>query len=209
MGYKIASWTLAAYLIGSVPFGLILSFKLFGKDLRRLGSGNIGATNMLRNFGPALFVAVLLLDAAKGALAVAGAEWLGLDPIFVLLAGFAAICGHNWSIYLRFTGGKGIATAAGVLVVAFPWQVVVGVIVVFILPLLLTRYMSLASMLGAAALPAAVLLYDRGSLDTAWPYLAFALIMLFMVLFKHRDNIRRLIAGSEPRVSLKSRGAVT
>ncbi|MHB8781562.1 MAG: glycerol-3-phosphate 1-O-acyltransferase PlsY [Candidatus Geothermincolia bacterium] len=209
MGYKIVSWTLAAYLIGSVPFGLIISLKLFGKDLRRLGSGNIGATNMLRNFGPLLFVAVLLLDAGKGALAVAGAQWLGLDPVFVLLAGFAAICGHNWSVYLRFSGGKGVATAAGVLVVAFPWQVVTAVIVVFILPLLLTRYMSLASMLGAAALPAAVLLYERGRLDTAWPYLTFASIMLVMVLYKHRDNIRRLIAGSEPRVSLKSTRAAT
>jgi glycerol-3-phosphate acyltransferase PlsY len=201
--WKIIGWTVASYLIGAVPFGLILSRTVFGKDVRQMGSGNIGATNILRNFGRTAFIAVLLLDALKGAVAVVGARWLGLTAGYIILAGLAAISGHVWSIYLRFKGGKGIATGAGVLLAAFPWQITLSVVGVFLVLLLLTRYMSVSSMLAATSLPLAVVLYNRTDLGPAWPYLAFSLLVLGIVLYRHKDNLRRLRQGSEPKISFR------
>jgi glycerol-3-phosphate acyltransferase PlsY len=200
---KVILWLATSYLIGSIPFGLLVSHGLFHTDLRKLGSGNIGATNVLRNFGFQPFLAVLLLDLGKGATAVAGARILGLEQLFVLLAGLLAICGHNWSIYLGFKGGKGIATSAGVLIAAFPYQVVVAVILAFLSVVLISRYMSLGSITGALVFPAASFIYFRGELNIYWPHLTFAALTAAFALYKHRDNIKRLWRGEEPKVAIR------
>ncbi len=193
-------WIPASYLLGSVPFGLLVSRLLYKQDLRALGSGNIGATNVLRNYGVQPFIAVMLMDMAKGIAAVAVGRAAGLGPTLSLLAGLAAIAGHNWSVFLRFKGGKGIATSGGVLIAAFPWTVTVTVLGVFVVMLLLTRIMSLASMGAAVSFPlvsAWVLWDDAGRY---WPHIAVAALTCVSALFKHRENIGRLLRGEEPRL---------
>ena len=141
MALKAVAWIIASYVIGSIPFGLIVSKLLFKQDLRKLGSGNIGATNVLRNFGAQPFIAVMMLDIGKGIAAVAIGRAMGLGPNLALLAGLASIIGHNWSVFLGFRGGKGIATSGGVIIAAYPWQVTLVVIGVFVLLVLVTRIM--------------------------------------------------------------------
>jgi len=201
--FKAIAVTMCSYLLGSVPFGLIASRMFFSKDIRSLGSGNIGATNMLRNFGLVAFVAVLLLDALKGAVAIWVARALGLDQAYVLLAGLACIAGHDWSVYLKFKGGKGMATSAGVLLAGFPWPVALAVIGIFLVVALGSRFMSAGSIAGAVALPVATLSYFHANLSGNWSYLAFAGLAMGMALFRHAENIRRLLAGEEPRIKFK------
>ena len=199
-------WIPASYLLGSVPFGLLVSRLLYKQDLRALGSGNIGATNVLRNYGVQPFIAVMLMDMAKGIAAVAVGRAAGLGPTLSLLAGLAAIAGHNWSVFLRFKGGKGIATSGGVLIAAFPWTVTVTVLGVFVVMLLLTRIMSLASMGAAVSFPlvsAWVLWDDAGRY---WPHIAVAALTCVSALFKHRENIGRLLRGEEPRLGRGAAG---
>lgn len=203
MALKGALWIIAGYLIGSVPFGLLVSLGIFKQDLRKLGSGNIGATNVLRNFGTKPFVAVLILDMGKGYAAVRIGQALGLNPSLALAAGMAAIVGHIWSVFLRFKGGKGIATGGGVIIAAYPWQVTLIVLGSFLIMLLITRIMSVGSITGALAFPISSLIFLGGDLSQYW----FLLLMAFMgsafTIFKHRDNIKRLLRGEEPRLKLK------
>ncbi len=126
-------WLPVSYLLGSVPTGLIVSRLIYRSDLRKLGSGNIGATNVMRNFGVQPFIGVLAIDMLKGALAVRVAMALVMDRPLVMLAGLLAIVGHNWCIWLKFAGGKGIATTGGVIIAAFPFEVIVAVIGVFLI----------------------------------------------------------------------------
>ena len=203
-------WIAASYLLGSIPFGLVVSKLKFHRDLRELGSGNIGATNVMRNFGVRPFIAVMLLDMAKGVAAVAVGRALGLGPSLSLLAGLASIMGHNWSVYLGFRGGKGIATSAGVIFSAYPWQVTAAVLGAFLVMVLLTRIMSVGSIAGAVAFPASAAVMFRGELGTYWPHLAVAVLAFAFAVYKHRENIGRLLRGEEPRLSLpgkKSGGA--
>ncbi len=204
--FKAIAMTICSYLLGSIPFGLIASRTFFNRDIRKMGSGNIGATNMLRNFGLAAFVAVLLLDALKGAVAIWVARSLGLSQPYVLLAGLACIAGHDWSIYLRFGGGKGIATSAGVILAAFPWQVSIAVIGVFLVVTLASRFMSAGSLSGAIALPVGTLIHFRADLHAAWAYIVFAGLAMAMALLRHSENIRRLLAGEEPRIKIRKPG---
>ena len=185
-----------AYLIGSVPFGLILTRLAGAGDVRRIGSGNIGATNVLRTGRKGLALATLALDLLKGALPV----WLAyryLGPDMAVVVGLGAVLGHCFPVWLRFRGGKGVATAAGVVVALTPAVAAIA-IGVFVLVLLATRYVSLASMLGAiAAAPGDYLL---GYVQAAELYLALALL----IVVKHAGNIRRLLQGSEARFSAGS-----
>lgn len=181
----------AAYLIGSIPFGLLLT-RAFGKgDIRDIGSGNIGATNVLRTGSKGLAASTLLLDAAKGTLAV----WLAqrFAPDYALHAAAGVIIGHLYPLWLRFRGGKGVATLLGVLIALLPMSGLIYA-VVWIGLLLVLRISSVAGMAAAASAPisAAVL----GHQDKAPLLCALALL----VIWKHRENIRRLMAGSEPRV---------
>jgi len=184
------------YLIGSVPFGVILT-RLFGAgDLRSIGSGNIGATNVLRTGRKGLALATLTLDALKGALPV----WIAyrfFGPDMAVIAGLGAILGHCFPIWLKFRGGKGVATAAGVILTLTPLAGILALLV-FVLAVAVTRYVSLGSILAAiAAAPASYLL---GQVQAAELYLVIALI----IIIKHHENIHRLIAGEESKLSLGS-----
>ncbi|MBC7254041.1 MAG: glycerol-3-phosphate 1-O-acyltransferase PlsY [Actinobacteria bacterium] len=203
MAWKVPVWLACSYLLGSIPFGLLVSRLVFGQDIRRLGSGNIGATNVLRNFGVRPFIAVTLLDMGKGVAAVAVGRALGLGPGLSLLAGLLSIVGHNWSLYLRFGGGKGIATSGGVIIAAYPWQVTAAVLGAFLVMVLVSRIMSVGSLSAAVAFPAATVLLLRGDLSTYWPHLAVSCLTSLFAFYRHRENIRRLLSGEEPRISLR------
>jgi len=187
-----------AYLVGSIPFGLILTRVTKAGDLRRIGSGNIGATNVLRTGRTGLALATLLLDALKGGLPV----WLGyryLGPDMAVIAGLGAVLGHCFPVWLRFKGGKGVATAAGVLFALTPLAALI-VLAVFVAVVAASRYVSLGSMVSAvAAIPLA---WAFGQVQAAELYIALAVI----IGLKHADNIRRLLAGTENKVSSRKSG---
>ena len=188
---------LLGYLLGSIPFGLILT-RLFGAgDLRQIGSGNIGATNVLRTGRKGLAAATLVLDLAKGYLAVVLAK--NLFPGDELLAAAAVLFGHCYPIWLRFRGGKGVATMMG-LCLAIHWPCGVVFAVVWIGLLASIRISSVAGIAAAVAAPVSAALFGR--LDAVPVLLALALI----VLWKHRSNIERLLDGTEPRVGGGARG---
>jgi glycerol-3-phosphate acyltransferase PlsY len=188
-----------AFLCGAIPFGVIVSRAFYGRDIRKSGSGNIGAANALRTMGKGAALAVLLLDAGKGALPVIVArQWLGDDP--ALLAAFAAVVGHCYSPFLGFRGGKGVATYLGAIVaLAWPSALVFGLL--WIACGVAFGYASLASLVGctAAAITLTVLLGPAGAV--------FGGCSLALILFMHRGNVARLRAGSEPVLSLFRRGA--
>ena len=190
------------YLLGSIPFGYLLVRATGGGDIRRLGSGNIGATNVARTSGWSVGVATLLLDVAKGFLAVWLAQYFSGGNIrFMMYAGLAAILGHVFSVWLRFSGGKGVATAVGVFL-AICWPATAAAVFLFLLVALFWRYVSLASISAAAALPLLVyLLYAPGHAPPAAVSLS-TLLAAVVVIVKHRNNIERLLAGTEPRFDM-------
>ena len=186
---------LGGYLLGSVPFGYLLPRLLRGEDVRQRGSGNVGASNVWRVYGRSLGVPVALLDVAKGFVPAAvglelGGDWVGV------LAGAAAMVGHARPVFLGFSkGGKMVATAGGVAFALAPLAAAVC-LVVWVLAFAAFRFASLASIVAAAALP--VLCYAFGA---SWPVVGFTSIAAVGVLALHRQNIRRLLAGTEPRFS--------
>ena len=181
----------AGYLLGSIPFGVILTRLAGAGDLRAIGSGNIGATNVLRTGRKGLAAATLLLDLLKGFAAVAIAEWL--VPGFGILAGIGAFLGHCFPAWLRFRGGKGVATLMGV-VLGLAWPIGLVYALLWLGLLALVRISSLAGMVAAISAPVTAALIDR--FDIVLALLAFALI----VLWKHGANIERLLEGTEPRI---------
>lgn len=205
-GYIIIA--VAAYVLGSIPTGFLVA-KARGIDIRSIGSGNIGATNVFRYFGVVAGVVVLLIDALKGFLAVAvvtrlcwhifGAtgsvlshEWLEI------IAGLAAVLGHNYTCWLHFKGGKGIATSAGVLVALVPYALLI-ILGIWILVLGLTRFVSLASICASAALPFAT--WVTGG---SFTMIAITSAMTALAIYKHKPNIQRLLNGTESRIGSKS-----
>jgi glycerol-3-phosphate acyltransferase PlsY len=182
------------YLLGSIPFGLLLT-RLAGKgDIRAIGSGNIGATNVLRTGSKSLAAATLILDALKGAAAVLIAQRLWPEAVNFAAAG--ALIGHLYPVWLRFKGGKGVATMLGILVPLF-WEAAVVYAALWVGLLLVLRISSVAGMTAAASAPVTAAV--RGQ-DALFPMLlGFALL----VIWKHRDNIRRLARGEEPRLGKK------
>lgn len=198
-------WGLIAlgYLLGSIPFGYLLVRATGGGDIRFIGSGNIGATNVARASGWQVGSATLLLDAAKGFLAVwlAGHFFPG-NIRFMMFAGLAAIVGHIFPVWLKFQGGKGVATALGVFL-AICWPALAAAVALFVLVVLFWRYVSLASISAAASLPLLVyVLYAPGHAPPTAVSVS-ALIAALLVIVKHRDNIERLLAGTEPRFEMK------
>jgi acyl phosphate:glycerol-3-phosphate acyltransferase len=183
---------LLAYLVGSIPFGPILTRLTGAGDLRAIGSGNIGATNVLRTGRKGLALATLLLDALKGALP-AFLYWRYLGPDMAVAGGLGAVVGHCFPVWLRFRGGKGVATAAGVVIALTPLVAALG-LALFALVVWLSRYVSLGSMVAALAAPA--LAWALGWVQFAELYVLIALI----ILAKHHGNIRRLLAGTESKV---------
>jgi acyl phosphate:glycerol-3-phosphate acyltransferase len=210
-----------SYLLGSIPFGYLLVRLFRGEDVRKTGSGNIGATNVARTGSKRLAIATLLLDAMKGYAAVAFAFWLAgahrfegqpatslydrttqtIDSrtVFLLaaLAAFVAILGHMYTVWLRFKGGKGVATAAGSFVALAPRALLI-VIVLFVLVVALTRYVSLGSIVAVAAFPFVVWWVNPAERTTV-PILVFIAASSLLIIVRHKDNIRRLITGTEHR----------
>ena len=184
----------AAYLIGSVPFALILSRRSGADDLRLVGSGNVGASNVLRVLGVKSGVLVALLDASKGAATVALAARLDGGSAAPAVAGLAAIIGHVYPVWLGFRGGKGVATACGVFSVLAP-MAAAPAFGIFMVSVWLTRYISLGSVLASAALPP-IAWAMGGSAATV----AVASAAAVLIVFRHRSNLRRLRAGSERRL---------
>jgi len=197
----------AAYLLGSIPFGVILTRLFGGTDVRKAGSGNIGATNVARVVGPLAGILTLVLDAAKGAAAVFLAQRLSNDSAtWLMMAALAALVGHCFPMWLKFKGGKGVATAAGVFLMLSPLAFGVAV-VLFVLVVVFWRYVSLGSISAAAAMP--LLMYFLWAPRHA-PPLAITIGTLaaaLLIIFKHRGNLQRLLAGAEPKFSFGKKRA--
>ncbi len=203
----------AAYLLGSIPTGYLLVRLFRHQDIRAVGSGNIGATNVLRAGGTGLGAITFLLDMLKGCAAVwlGALIWTGLvlvvhvvptTPLrdFEALAALCAVLGHMFPVWLRFRGGKGVATGFGVFLVAAPWAALAS-ISVFLVVLALSRYVSLASILGSASFPVFAWLLVRGARPAF--FTAVEVTVALLVILKHHQNIRRLFAGTESRFGAK------
>lgn len=183
---------IVAYFLGSIPTGLLLA-RAAGVDIRTSGSGNIGATNVYRTLGRSVGVMTLVGDCLKGLLPVLAAGYLGLSEPWIALVGLAAFLGHVYTIFLGFKGGKGVATALGVFLGVAPLAVA-GALVVFIAVVWKSRYISLGSITAAAVMPGLVALLDRRP-----PLVLMAVVIAALVVWKHRENIQRLRAGTENR----------
>lgn len=187
-------WMLAGYLLGSIPFGLLLT-RMVGIDIRQVGSGNIGTTNVLRTGNKGIAAATLLLDAGKGAAAVLLARHFGgLEA--GMLAGVAAFLGHCYPVWLKFRGGKGVATLLGVTLAAVPLAGVIA-LVAWLVGALVTRYSSVGGIVSAVAAPLAA-----WGLGFAHSAIALA-VMAAVLVWKHRENIGRLRSGTESRIGAK------
>jgi len=183
---------IGAYLLGSVPTGLLLA-KALGVNIREAGSGNIGATNVYRTIGRKLGILTLVGDCLKGLIPVLIAKWLDLPDVWVAAIGLAALLGHVFTIFLGFKGGKGVATALGVFLGTSPLSVLVA-IVVFALVLYIWRYVSLASIVAAALIPGIVRI-----LGGKPEFILMSLAIAAVVIFRHRENIARLKNGTESK----------
>jgi len=188
---------IGCYVIGSIPFGYLLGRITAGIDIRRSGSGNIGATNVMRILGPVPALIVLFLDAAKGWACVAFAFKMGFSDLFVAGAALAVVAGHNWSLFLKLKGGRGVATALGILVGWAPF-VALALVVVFVIVVTISRYVSLGSIIASALLPVALLL---NGLPTV--YIAAGVVLSAWSIIRHIPNIRRLLAGTENRFGVR------
>jgi glycerol-3-phosphate acyltransferase PlsY len=192
---------IAAYFLGSIPFGLLLT-RAFGRgDVRKLGSGNIGATNVARAAGLFAGIFTLVLDVAKGAGAVLLAERLSNDnATWMMIAGLAALIGHCFPVWLKFKGGKGVATAAGLFLMLSPLACLVALLV-FLLVVIFWRYVSLGSVTAAAAMP--LLIYFLWAPRHAPPLAVTigTLAAALLIIYNHRGNLQRLVEGVEPKFS--------
>jgi acyl phosphate:glycerol-3-phosphate acyltransferase len=197
----------AAYLLGSIPFGLILAKLFAGSDIRKAGSGNIGATNVARVAGPAAGILTLALDVVKGAAAVwLAARFTDQSSTAMTLAAVGALIGHCFPVWLKFKGGKGVATALGVFLVLAP-MAALAALLVFIVVSVTWRYVSLGSVAAAAAMP--LLMYFLWAPGHAPPLVVDfgTLFASALVIFKHDANLQRLVDGTEPKFSFgKSKG---
>ncbi|MDR3721507.1 MAG: glycerol-3-phosphate 1-O-acyltransferase PlsY [Candidatus Acidoferrales bacterium] len=192
-----------AYLLGSIPFGLLVVKARGGPDIRSTGSGNIGAANVARTAGALAGVLTLVLDAGKGYLAVwLAGRWTGGNFHWMMAAAVAAVVGHMFPVWLRFKGGKGVATGLGVFL-PICWQAVAAATVLWLLVVAFWRYSSLGSIAAAAAMPVLVYLYYSPHRAPA-TYISLSTILIsLLVLVKHRGNMERLIAGKESRLGLR------
>lgn len=193
----------AAYFLGAIPFGLLLGKLFGGGDVRQAGSGNIGATNVSRVAGPVAGILTLLLDAAKGSAAVVLAARLTSESAtWMMAAGFLALIGHCFPVWLRFKGGKGVATAAGVFLALCPWAMF-GALLLFLVVVAYWRFVSLGSIAAAAAIP--LLMYLLWAPGLAPPHFVTfgSLAIALLVIYKHDANIQRLVQGEEPKFSFR------
>ena len=198
-----------AYLIGSVNFSVILSKKMAGFDVREKGSGNAGTTNMLRSVGKKAAALTLICDVLKGVVAILIAMFIGWafkienQSLLVQIAGIAVVLGHTFPIFFGFKGGKGVATSLGILIMS-NWQIGLICLVFGVLLIALTRMVSLGSCSAAVLFPVLTLfITDHYIVTQGSGYLIYSIILAVIVLFNHRSNIKRIMAGKENRISFK------
>ena len=184
----------AGYLAGSIPTGVILSRLFSSRDIRAEGSGNIGATNMYRVLGVKLGVLTLVGDALKGVVPVVAARALLTGDGWVAGVAFLTFCGHLFPVFLKFRGGKGVATALGIFVVIAPAMVACAA-ALFLAVVLKWRYVSLGSLTAALAMP-----FLLGAAGRSWPFIMLSVAMACLIVYRHRDNIKRLREGSEKKI---------
>ena len=203
---SIIAIIITSYLIGSIPTSIIVSKVFFGYDIRNYGSGNAGGTNAFRVMGWKAGIFVMAVDVLKGVIATYYFSQIRIDPVAVpqvylqILAGASAVIGHIWTVFAGFRGGKGVGTAAGMLIVLYPTAFLVC-LAVFATVLLTTRYVSLSSMSAAVTLPIALVVISAVTKQPlSKPLFVLALIMAALILFTHRSNIRRLLQGNENRI---------
>jgi glycerol-3-phosphate acyltransferase PlsY len=197
MRFPAAFLVVVGYLLGSISFAVLLVRVKTGRDIRQEGSGNAGATNVLRAHGKTLAILVALLDIAKGAVAVLLVRLVTADPRYAAAAAFAAVLGHVFPIFYGFRGGKGVATAVGAFLVLAPGPTALSV-AVFLLVVLLTRFVSLGSVVAMTLLP-----LFAGILGASWPAVVAAAGTALLVMFKHLENLKRLARGEERRLGSK------
>lgn len=205
---KLLILLVSAYLIGSVPIGYIVGRVFFRRDIGTAGSGNIGATNALRAFGTTVGVIILLLDMLKGFGTIMLAKAvLGSDSGWIAACGLAAILGHIFTIFLRFKGGKGVATAGGVFLALAPLALLMTLLS-FIVITAITRYVSLGSILGALGFGIMVIMQQLMLVKPDYPLMVMSVAVVLMIILKHKDNIRRLLQGTENKIKFTKKGSV-
>ncbi len=187
---------LLCYIIGAIPFSYLVSLTQ-GVDIRTRGSGNVGATNVLRTLGPAAAAAALIADVFKGIVAawigsMTGSEWM------IAGCALAAVIGHCYSVFLRFAGGKGVATSAGIIIYLLPRELLI-LLVVFVVLVALLRYVSLGSITVAALFPILTLIMREPA-----ALIVMSLLLAILVIYQHRENIQRLRSGTEPKLGAKA-----
>jgi len=205
------SMIVGAYLLGSIPAGVMAGRILRGIDVREHGSGNPGTSNALRILGPGPALAVLLIDVGKGWLATAVAfridvDGLPFDDAWVpLIVGLAAVAGHLWPVWVGFRGGKGVATGAGVMAALEPLAMLIGALV-FLVVVAASRWVSLGSMVSAISMPLVIVALQRlGGIDVPPRTLVAAALLALLILLNHRSNIQDLLAGKERKISFHPR----
>ena len=191
---------LVSYLLGSFPSGFLYAKNLKGIDIRDVGSGSTGATNVLRNIGKWPALIVFILDVLKGFIAVKIAYFFASENIYQVLAGLSAIAGHIWPIWLKGKGGKAVATGLGMFI-ALSWKVGLASFGTFLIIISLTKIVSLSSITASILLPIYMLKYI-GTLSH--PFTIFSFIVSIIVIWKHRSNINRILKGEEPKISKKN-----
>jgi acyl phosphate:glycerol-3-phosphate acyltransferase len=207
---------LGAYFLGATPFGF-LAAKAKGIDIRQHGSGNIGATNVIRVLGKGIGIPVFILDALKGWFPVwLAGSWAHQNPHFegnpqwasvvIVLAALGSILGHNFTFWLGFKGGKGVATSAGAMI-GVAWIALLSALIVWLVSMKACRYVSLSSMIAALVLPVVTLILGLRAGAPDWPVLVLTSLILVLTLIRHRSNISRLRAGTEPKAGATQAGA--
>ncbi len=190
-----------SYLVGSIPTAFLAGKLLKGIDIRQVGSGNIGATNVFRSIGKTAGIGVLVIDMLKGVVPVLLAANFAPGPyteIYKILAGLAAICGHIWTVFLNFKGGKGVATSTGVLLTLAPIAALAAFIV-FILTVTISRYISLGSMMAASAMPLLTWYFNPGQTELFY----FVLVVAVLIDLRHIPNLKRIVKHEEHKFSFK------
>ena len=198
---------IVAYLLGSISFSVIISKKMAGFDVREKGSGNAGSTNVLRTVGKKAAIITLICDCLKGVIAIliafiAGKIWTNLDSaLLVQLAGIFVVLGHTFPIFFKFKGGKGVATSLGVLLLT-NWQIGLICLVFALVLMALTRFVSLGSVAAAILFPVLTVFITNNYLVHG-NYIIFGIILAILVIFNHRENVKRLLTGTENKLSFK------
>ncbi len=188
---------LAAYLIGSVSFGYLAGRLLLGVDIRQHGSGNTGATNVLRTLGTVPAIVIFFLDVGKGYAAIFLAGLLTDIPLMIMLSGVAVVAGHNWPLFYKFKGGRGVATTVGVMLGLAPLVILISLLV-GVPVIALTRYVSLGSIIGSFLVPVLMVAFRMPP-----AYILFGTVLAAITIWRHRENISRLLKGTENKIGKK------